>query len=88
MKFVWLRTAVAVNQTHTNPFFTSPSLEGPSNGGLAGSDTQAEDLCCIAAILCIRAAHVRGNSCNGAANSDFSIGFIIYTPHPHPHPHL
>lgn len=82
MKFVCLRTVGAVNQTHTNPFFASPSLEGPSNGGLAGSDTRAEDLCCIAAILCIRAAHVRGNSCNGAANSDFSIGLIILSALP------
>lgn len=79
MKFVCLRTAVAGKQTHTNLFFTGPSLEGPSNGGLAGSGTQARDLCCNAAILCIHAPHVRGSSCreNGAENSDFSISSII-----------
>lgn len=63
MKFVCLRMVVAVNQTHTNLFFTSPSLEGPSDGSLTGSNTQAGDVCCNAAILCISAPHVRGNSC-------------------------
>lgn len=63
MKFVCPRMVRAVNQTHTSLFFTSPSLEGPSDGSLTGSNTQAGDLCCNAAILCIHVPHVRGNSC-------------------------
>lgn len=83
MKFVCLRTVVAVNQAHTNLFSIQQPLPGRPRPWWPGRKPHAGPRFVLHCSNSVH-PHVRGNSCNGAANSDFSIGLIILPPPPPP----